>query len=168
MSLPPALMSDGYPKTLHLIRLALEKRLTNQTLRMSYTPSYHRGTPDPAALPKEKLGIWLDWVRQEPDEEEPYEATMLVTRFKCFIVAEDEGNDNFGTDSPLAERVWGDVLKTLTEKITDLGLDGSCDYVPTPTADNFRGTMGDRRVQVIELDIAAHWAMELIRRPEDI
>lgn len=168
MSVPFSLQSDGYPKTLAAMRNALEKRIRNDTLRLGYTAAYHRGTPDPAALPDEKLGIWLDWDHIGRDDQEPYEATMLVTDWHVYIVAQDEGNDNFGADSPLGEKVWGGILKTLTETNVDIGLDGTVDYVPTPETNHFRGNIagGNRRVEVIEMLIAAHWAMELCRHPE--
>lgn len=165
MTVPYSLQSNGYPRTLAEIRLAIEKRIRNTTNRLSTTPSYHRGTPDPSNLPREPLGIWCDWTRIGRDEDETNRATFLKSEWRIHIVCEDEGNDQFGSDSPLAEQVWGDIVKTFTETNTDLGLDGAADIALVPEADHFRGSIagGNRRIEHIELSLFVRHEMEIVR-----
>lgn len=168
--LPPAMMPPGYDQTLADIRRAFEDRLTNATFRLTEAPTYHRGIPDAGTIDSTNLSIWLDWTDVFPDDEEPSEATMLVSRWLITIVGPDEGGDAFGTESPKVERIWGGVLTTLTQFTVDLGLDGTCDFVPTPTARKGRGnvTGSDKRVMVIEMDVEVHHSMELTRLPPGV
>lgn len=167
MTLVPSQMSEGYAKTLNAVRLAIENRITNATGRMSTTPGFHRGIPDAGAMPDEELSVWLDWVSIEPDEDEPFGAAMLQSRWLISIVGDDQGNDSFGSEVPLVEQAWADITTTLTETSVDIGLDGTCDFTMTPTARKAHGTVsgGDRRVSVVEMDLLARWSMELVRVP---
>lgn len=163
--IPPALMPLSYPRTMAEIRLALENRITNATNRLTYAPLCHRGTPDPQALPNERLGVWLDWEGVEMDSDEPNQSTLLVSRWRIYIVGQDEGNDLFGGDAPLTEQAWGDILATITGTNEDISLDGAVDFVPTPTASHIWGTIsgGDRRINLIEMALEVHHQLELVR-----
>lgn len=169
MSLPVILIPDGYDKTMMEIRMRLEERVTNGTKRMFATPSFHRGTPDPQALPDEQLGVWLTWDAIDPDEDETNGATFLASTWHLYIVTKTDDNDSFGGDSDLGLQVFGSVLTTLTESNIDLSLDGACDVIPVPRTRHFKGTLsgGDRRVDVIETILIARHEPELIRRPID-
>ena len=167
MTVPYTLQDAGYTRTLQQIRHALEQRITNATNRLPHTPVYHRGTPDPNALPDEPLGVWLDWSHVGPDEDETNAATFLASTWNINIVARSEAQDAFGSQSDLAEQVWGAIVKTLTETNTDLGLDGSADIVVVPEANHFQGVIsgGDRRIEHIELQAIVRHEMELVRCP---
>lgn len=164
--IPAALMPEGYAQTLQDIRAAIETRLLG--MRMSITPTFHRGQPDAGAMPDLPQGavhVWLDWTGIRRDDDEPNEATMLVSIWPIAIVGKDEGNDQFGQEAPAVERVWGDVLTTLTEELVDIGLDGTCDFVPTPETEHLRGNLssGDQRVETILMTLEVHHSQQMFR-----
>lgn len=154
-------IADRHAKSIMAIREALEQRLTNASGRLSVKPSYHRGTPDPKACPDEPLGVWLDWTTINKDPDEPYEATMLVSNWKIYILTRNETNDAFGQEATLGERTWGEITTTLTQTTVDLGLDGTIDFIVTPEAAHGHGNIsgGDRLVDAVELSLSAHHTM---------
>jgi hypothetical protein len=160
-------MQEGYTKALVETRNAIEKRLTNIGNRLTVTPTFHRGAPDPSNLPDETLGVWLNWDDTGPDDEETPQLTILRTNWHIYIVGKIDGTDQFGGSSSLVEQVWGDIVNTFRETVEDIGLDGSIDYTTTPQCSHGYATLsgGDRRVEAIEMVLGASWQMVAIRVP---
>jgi len=167
MTVPFSLLPAGFLQDLVEIRNAIEQRITNATNRLPATPSYHRGTPDPHALPDEELGVWLTWDNVDRDPDETYEATMLVWRWHIYIIGRKDMDTPFGGSSSLVEGVWADIHKTFVETNTDIGLDSSIDFIPTPSAAHFEGTIsgGDRRCEIVEMLLETHGSMNYQRCP---
>lgn len=155
-------LADGYEKTLLEIREKLERRITNASSRLSATPAYHRGRASPENLPEGPLHVWLDWDEIYP-QDETFQSVSLVSNWVIQIVAQDDDSDQFGNHAGLGERIWGQILRTMTETNDDLGLSGSIDFLTTRTV-HMRGTPAqNRRVDYYELHIEAHHQLEISR-----
>lgn len=165
---PSPLVSSGYAETLKQIREAFERRLTNQTNRLTITPSFHRGMPNLKSLPDEQVGVWLDVVEMKLDPEgSTMNASCYQSTWYIAVVGRAEGNDSFGARSSLVEDVWAEITTSLTETNEDLGMDGAAEYIQQPQWKHGRGAIGgnDQRIQVFEGTVLASHLLEIVRSP---
>ena len=139
--IPTTLLPDDLFKTLSRAREELEKRLKNGLNEISEAPVFHHGSPSPSDLPNERCAVWLDFARIY-EEDWTHASESFMVEAEVTIICQDQGNDKYGYDPNLKDRIISQAIHSLFQTLEGNSLSDAVEETNFVSGDGFAGRFG--------------------------